>query len=224
MRASAPPFDVLAIDDDEVTRQGLLTLQLSHPSVIRSMSVAEHPSAVDLSRPPADVVILDHWLSRGREPATPYIEQLVSWGAAVILFTSEEKPGALSAAVAAGARGLCLKGDGLEALVHGIWTAGQGGIAISGPLARAIMEGGHEKDFLTPRERQVLTGLALGMSYAETADRLHLSSKTVEKYVASIFDKYRELTQAPQMNGLRAIREAQLRGDIPEAWRLDPGD
>ncbi|MBW4660102.1 MAG: response regulator transcription factor [Drouetiella hepatica Uher 2000/2452] len=42
---------------------------------------------------------------------------------------------------------------------------------------------------LTQREQEALTLLAEGLSNAQIGDRLHLSSRTVEKYVSSLFRK-----------------------------------
>lgn len=42
---------------------------------------------------------------------------------------------------------------------------------------------------LTPRERDVLTLLSDGLPNAQIGDRLHLSSRTVEKYVSSLLRK-----------------------------------
>lgn len=42
---------------------------------------------------------------------------------------------------------------------------------------------------LTPRERDVLTLLSNGLPNAQIGDRLHLSSRTIEKYVSSLLRK-----------------------------------
>lgn len=42
---------------------------------------------------------------------------------------------------------------------------------------------------LTPREREVLELIATGLSNAQMGDRLHLSARTVEKYVSSLLRK-----------------------------------
>jgi DNA-binding CsgD family transcriptional regulator len=55
--------------------------------------------------------------------------------------------------------------------------------ASSGPLARGRMER------LTPREREVIELMARGMTNAAICDELHLSIKTVEPVVSSIFTK-----------------------------------
>jgi DNA-binding NarL/FixJ family response regulator len=47
----------------------------------------------------------------------------------------------------------------------------------------------HELDRLSPRERQILAGMAEGRSNQAIADRLYLSARTVETHVGSIFTR-----------------------------------
>ncbi|MFN8192787.1 MAG: helix-turn-helix transcriptional regulator [Nocardioidaceae bacterium] len=54
-------------------------------------------------------------------------------------------------------------------------------------------------DVLTPREREVLELMAQGLSNAAICQRLHLSIKTVEPLVGSVFAKLR-LHQQPDTN------------------------
>lgn len=42
---------------------------------------------------------------------------------------------------------------------------------------------------LTQREKEVLALLVVGLSNAQIGDRLHLSARTIEKYVSSLFQK-----------------------------------
>ena len=49
---------------------------------------------------------------------------------------------------------------------------------------------------LSPREREVLTLIAEGMSNAQIADRLSISEKTVRNHVSNLFDKLGVWTRA----------------------------
>lgn len=44
-------------------------------------------------------------------------------------------------------------------------------------------------DQLSPREKEVLRLIALGPTYKETAQRLDISAKTVERHVSSVLPK-----------------------------------
>lgn len=78
-----------------------------------------------------------------------------------------------------------------EAVVREIqWAVDQLG-STSDPSPPAPPEGADTDllRFLTPRERQVLDGLAAGASTAELAARLGLSISTVQSYVKAVLSK-----------------------------------
>ena len=52
---------------------------------------------------------------------------------------------------------------------------------------------------LSPREREVLTLIAEGMSNAQIAERLSISEKTVRNHVSNLFDKLGVWTRAQAM-------------------------
>ena len=51
------------------------------------------------------------------------------------------------------------------------------------------IEAGSSIERLTSREREVVNLIARGYSYRETANRLHISVKTLESHMANIFEK-----------------------------------
>lgn len=214
-------YDVLAIDDMDVVRSGLITMQHAYPNAIRSMRVLGHPDDVDYASSPPDVVVLDFWLEKNKKPATPHITRLRDWSGAVILYTSEDRTGILRGAVEAGIDGLCLKSDGMEQLAAGIRRVASGSKAVSGPLARAIMAESEMEAILTSRQYDVLSALALGLKYNEIAEHLFISIKTVNRHVEDIFTVYKELVGADDMNRNRLLREAIRRGDVVDPWRED---
>ena len=208
-----PPFDVIAIDNTDVVRAGLLTLSLSHPQAINTIRVYETAEEVDRSAGPPHVVVLDYWLGRDTTPALGHIASLKSWGAAVLLFTSEEAPHPLQLALRAGADGLCLKNDGLGALVHAITVVGSGQMAFSGPLARAAQGDERLIARLTPKEIEVLRALSFGLAPGEIASRSFNSEKTIETHIENIRRKYADAVGEP-VNRARMLREAGQDGYI----------
>lgn len=219
MPAHPRQFDVLAIEDQDLAQAGLRTLPSSSGGIVRSITVVEHPRNVEFCRPPPDVVVLDFWLERERVPATPYIPLLVQWCPAVILYTSEERPGQLREALRAGVRGLCLKGDGLPALSDGIRSAAQGRFALSSPLATCIYNDRSTMKQFTEREREILMNLALGRTEVDIAELLTIAPKTVSRHIERIYLKLREMTGEETMNRTRALRAAYQIGEIPDPWR-----
>jgi DNA-binding CsgD family transcriptional regulator len=68
---------------------------------------------------------------------------------------------------------------------------------------------------LTPREMEVLEGIALGLPSAEIADRLCLSRRTVDFHLRKVYAKL------SVNNRIRAIREAVRLGLLPFEPRHD---
>ncbi len=80
-----------------------------------------------------------------------------------------------------------------------------------GEIVERERRAGH-LDGLTPREREVLELMAEGLSNAAICERLHLSVKTVEPVVGSVFAKLR-LHQQPDTNRRVLAVLAYLRSD-----------
>jgi DNA-binding NarL/FixJ family response regulator len=67
---------------------------------------------------------------------------------------------------------------------------------MSAPIARKVVQslqipraGGDETAELSPREREVLDGLAEGQAYKQIADKLNVSIHTVRNYIRRIYEK-----------------------------------
>jgi DNA-binding NarL/FixJ family response regulator len=76
--------------------------------------------------------------------------------------------------------------------IDAITRVAQGGTVLDPEVVRQLLGAGRRAGALaalTPRERDVLSLLAQGRSNAAIASALFISSKVVEKHVASIFDK-----------------------------------
>lgn len=115
-------------------------------------------------------------------------------------------------AIEAGAVGYLLKdADSIE-LVEAIEELRAGRSPISSSIARVLVrrmnaapaqQGGPE---LTPRENEILRGIAKGFTYAELADWLGISRQTVPVHIKNI---YRKLAAS---NRSEAVYEAQRLG------------
>lgn len=223
-RLRQPPYDVIAVDNLDLTWHGLMSLQLSRPDVVRSMRTYADVTELDLTADPPDVVVLDYWLGRENQASTPHIPTLKAWGAHVVLYTSQEAPVPLRDALRAGVDGLCLKNDGMPALVDAIACVGRGEMVFSGPLARAALEDEAIGARLTRREVEVLRGLAYGLTHAELARRLFVEKSTIDSHVENIRQQYAVSTGA-KVNRARMLREALLDGYLdarPERGEIPP--
>ena len=118
------------------------------------------------------------------------------------------------AAIEAGAAGYLLKdADSLE-LIESIQELRAGRSPISSTIARVLVRRmsapapAHPGPELTPRETEIIKGIAKGFTYAELAEWLGISRQTVPVHIKNI---YRKLAAN---NRSEAVYEAQKRGLI----------
>ena len=106
--------------------------------------------------------------------------------------------GGVFAIVRAGARGYVTKTVETDELVEAISGVANGDAVFSPRLAGFVLDAfsgalpddyDSEFDQLSPREKEVLRLIALGHTYKETARRLDISAKTVERHVSSVLRK-----------------------------------
>jgi two-component system response regulator DesR len=103
-----------------------------------------------------------------------------------IIVTTFARPGYLRRAMEAGAKGYFLKARPSHELADAVRRVHRG-LRVIDPELAAEMWGEH--DPLTDRERQVLRRTSDGMSTAEIATELGLSSGTVRNYLSESIDK-----------------------------------
>lgn len=115
-------------------------------------------------------------------------------------------------AIAAGARGYVLKDEEAELLVGYLRRIERGEPPLSPSIAHRMLSHFRAPPVirddagLSPRETEVLTLLARGMTVAEAAHRLGLQPQTVASYVKVIYQKLSVTSRA------EATREAVRRG------------
>ena len=208
----ALPIRVLVADDQRVVRDGLSLLLSLLPGVEVVGTAINGEDAVRqaLSLVP-DVVLMDlHMPNCDGVEAT---RRLVSAhpGIPVVVLTSYSDDETVLAALQAGARGFLTKDAGAEEISQAlsIVRAGEAQLdpSIQRRLVEAIVQGarlgmpgtagdGHGfpgipagpearrfRDGLTPREADVLTEIAAGLSNAEIATKLFVSETTVKTHI-----------------------------------------
>lgn len=207
---------VLLADDHPLVRQGLRAV-LETCEDIEVVAEAETGTeavrlCVDLE---PDVVMMDlqmpglHGIDATREVrrSTP--------GTAVLVLTMFDDDQTVFAAVAAGAAGYLLKGSDGADIIAAVRAAASGhavfGAALAGRLqawfARPPVDGRQAFPELTERERDILDGVAAGLTNAEIGAKLFLSPKTVANNVTAILGK---LQVAHRAEAIVRAREAGL--------------
>ena len=142
---------------------------------------------------------------------------------AVLVLTMFDDDETVFAAVAAGAIGYLLKGSDGDDILNAVRSAASGQAVFGPALAQRLRSWFHRAPApptaaevfpeLTAREREVLDGLAAGLTNAEIGARLHLSAKTIANNVSMILTKL-QVTQRGQ--AIVRAREAGLGRDHRE--------
>ena len=194
---------MIVVDDALLFREGLTRVLASIGFEVLGVADDVAGSLRLVERDPPDVAILDLRMPPGH--ATEGIEAAQQirkrWPTVGLLLLSQyvEAHYALKLMTEfEGGVGYLLKDrvSDLETFALDLRRVATGATVIDPELVASLVARRREQDpleTLSDREREVLSLMAQGMSNAALADALHLSLKTVESYVTSIFVKL-ELT------------------------------
>jgi len=121
--------------------------------------------------------------------ATSHIEGIRGY-AGVVIVTATERGEELFAAVRAGARGIVYKRFAFETLMTAVRAVADGFVWLPPDLQAELIRGEREEpSALTPRERDIVRHVGLGLRNAEVAERLAITEVTVKTHVNNIFHK-----------------------------------
>jgi len=191
------PIRVLIADDHPVVRAGIKTMLEKEPGM-RVVGEIEEGAQVEAltSHWQPDVLVLDVNMP-GLDPvATTRRLKEQRPTLHILILTAYDDDAYVTGLLSAGATGYLLKEEALETLVAAVRAVAQGkswlSQRIAGRLARkavARAEGAAEPGPLTPREREVLRLLALGLNNEEIAEKLVITRRTVQNHVSNIYGK-----------------------------------
>jgi len=178
---------ILLADDHAILRAGLAMLIEAQDDLVVVGEAADGIEAVDKTRKlKPDVVILDLTMPRlsGLEALREIRHDCPDTG--VLVLTMHDDPAYGRSLLAAGALGYVTKKAADRELLLAIRTVREGRHFVDLSQAEAMLP---NPGPLSQREQQVLTELAQGFTHQEIADRLALSIKTVETYLARLSSK-----------------------------------
>jgi len=189
---------VLLVDDHPLVRAGIrrvLETRAGLTVVGEAPNGLEALRLIEASRP--DVVVLD--LAMPELDGLELLQRLRdrSGSLRILVLTMHAQREYIRRAIQAGADGYLLKESAVQELLAAIESVLGGqpyySPAVAAELARAAAEppGGEspERPRLTGREREVLSGIARGLSTKEIAAELDISARTVETHRANLMGK-----------------------------------
>jgi DNA-binding NarL/FixJ family response regulator len=195
------PERILLVDDHPITRSALTALLVQHGFDVVGEAADGAEAIGEAGRLAPDLVLLDLSMpDMDGLTALPRIRDAAPEAEVVVLTASEDEHNLLGA-IRSGAAGYLLKSEPPERIVAFLRGVAQGEAALSGPIARRLLdqvrEGGGRSmivpesiaQALSARELEVLLLLDRHLGTDEIATRLFISEHTVRSHVKSLLAK-----------------------------------
>ena len=183
---------VLIADDHRIFAEGLRSLLEGDYEVIGLVEDGEALLAAVAKLKP-DLVVAD--VSMPGLNGIECVRRLRASGepTRVVLLTMHAEIEYAVAAMQEGAAGYVLKAGGGKELKRALAETLRGGVTISSSIAKEVMAalGGQQAGAaeITPRQRDVVGGLARGLTAKEIAAELHMSPRTVESHKYQVMER-----------------------------------
>ena len=196
---SAPSIRVLVCDDHAVVREGIRHVLAGEPGfeVVAEAATGEQALALARQHRP-DVIVLDVTMpGESGLRVAPRLRTAVP-DARVLILSMHDNAEYVREGVRAGASGYVLKDSAAAELRLAVRAVHAGGTYFSTPAARGLSHTAPPEpdaddpppsDVLTARERDVLDGIARGLTNKEIAGELGISHRTVETHRESLMRK-----------------------------------
>ncbi len=194
---------VLLVDDDPLVRTGLAMILGSAPDIAVVAEATDGDEAVGQVRAHApDVVLMDIRMRRMDGITATAAVAALSGAPKVLVLTTYDLDEYVFDALAAGASGFLLKEGSPREIIDAVRIVAKGDVMLSPTTTRKLV--GHfvaaranprrqralaKLDFLSDREREVVTAVAQGKSNADIAGELFLSEATVKTHITRTFAK-----------------------------------
>lgn len=215
-------IEVLIADDHTIVREGLRALLEAHPDIKVVGEAADGAEAVRLSQElhPAVVVMDIAMPVLDGLAATRAIRREVP-GTQVLILTMHESDEYFFRVLQAGASGYVIKRAAASDVVTAIRSVARGEVFLHPSVAKKLVsdylsraragEGLSGGEQLSPREREVLSLIAEGLSNREIAERLVLGLSTVQTHYSHILEKLGLRNRAELIKF--ALRQGLIDGD-----------
>jgi DNA-binding NarL/FixJ family response regulator len=211
---------VLIVDDHPLTRDALAALLTQHGFDIVGQAGDGDEAIESARRLQPELILLDLSMpGLNGIDALPKLREAAA-AAEVVVLTASGTEDNLLAAIRAGAAGYLLKTEPPERLVEFLHAAVHGEAALSGTVARRLLErvrdgSGHDAvvpdsiaEALSARELEVLLLLDEHLGTDEIAKRLFISEHTVRSHVKSLLRKLNVGSRREALERLSTARAA----------------
>lgn len=196
----AAPIRVLVCDDHAVVREGIRHVLAGEPGfeVVAEAATGEQALALAREHRP-DVIVLDVTMpGESGLRVAPRLRAAVP-GSRILILSMHDNAEYVREGVRAGASGYVLKDSAAAELRLAVRAVHAGGTYFSTPAAHGLTRPANAagpdaddpppSDVLTARERDVLDGIARGLTNKEIAGELGISHRTVETHRESLMRK-----------------------------------
>ena len=210
---------IMLADDHHVVRQGLRTLLETEPDFQVVGETADGLEVMPLlERLQPDVLLLDLMMPGLNGLAITRQIQQYAIKTRVLILSMHANEAYVLEALQHGAAGYVLKKSEANELVHAIREVVAGRSYLCAPFSELAIQAYKQKadvaaqdsyETLTAREREVLHLAAEGLSNADIAQRLVISSRTVEMHRANLMSKLNLRSQTD------LVRYALWKGILP---------
>ncbi len=192
------PIRVLLIEDHFLARMALRSVLSGHSDIAIVGEASEGAGGIELYKQTApDVTVMDLRLPGVNGFDAIAAIRKINKNARIAVLSNYEGSEDIYRAIRNGAMAYLTKDASGEELVEAIMTVHRG-MRYLPPIARDRLAERTSLVDLTPREHEVLTCIARGLSNRDIAEQLRIAEKTVRIHVSSVLDKMgvRDRTQA----------------------------
>ena len=183
------PIRVLVVDDHAIVRMGLSALFETQTDIVLAGAAEGGAEAVrKAKRLRPDIVVMDIMMPVMDGVAATREIVAENPSAKVIVLTTSASSDEIAKALEAGAAGAILKSEANRRLLATIRSVARGNRVLSQETT-AMLSKDPPVERLSPRQFEILQSLARGLTNAEIATELGISSESVKEYVNYLFQK-----------------------------------